>query len=1089
MASKLTELNTALCRLLCMIVVLAPLASAPAHARPAAVTLSGSVRAVSGSPVPGAQIYVTNTASGDVASLTPNQDGSYAFADLAAGTYQVTASAPGFAQTTITVTIRDGASGTADLVLQEGQADDAGPTLASASPSGQGLSAQAISELPLNGRSSTDAAALEPGVMRARTQARGGSTGFGSQMAIFGGRPRQNSSRLNGISVNDYANGPLGNAVGTSLGVDALEQLAVMTRNDQAQFGRSSGGYISSATRSGSNSFHGSAFEYFRDSALDATDYFAEQKPPFRRNQFGGSAGGPILPDRLLFFATYEGIRQSEGTTSVIITPSAAARAGILCSAPVPGATCVPAPVAGGVHPDIPRYLDAFFPVPSNSDLLGNGDTGVGVGSGQRLRPGNHVTTRIDYRASDKDSLYGVYSFESGSNIGADRFIEKLFASISRQQYLTLGYTHTFSPRLINSFRWGVYRMSADVGNTFPGGNPLSGDPSFGFIPGQPHGQIRVPGLSNLGNALGGPDRYLFHWTSFQGYDDISWNRGSHSFKFGVALERMRDNVVASANVTGEFAFNSLTDFLTNRPFSFTAALPGSDIGRGFRQTVVGAYIQDDWLLRRNLSVSLGLRYEMATVPSEVNGKLTTLRNLTDPQPQTGGPLFSNPTLRNFAPRAGLAWDPLSSGFLVVSSGFGIFDVLPLPYQIQAGELFSAPYYGIGSATGLPPESFPTAAYAIASTSTTGLAQAYFEPNPKRNYVMQWNFTTQWRLPLDFSVKAGYAGSRGVHHIFRVRDANMVLPTLTSAGYLWPSPRGSGTRLNPGVGTITAAFWNGDSYYNAFVLQVRKQIRRGLQAGGSYTWGKSIDTSSGSMEGDEYSNAISSPLWFDTRVNRGQSDYDITHSLKITYSWQLPSPRLDFAAAGWALNGWQVGGVFEASTGVPFTPGFGGDPLGVNSTDTNVNVPGVVSTPECKTLVDPGNFTNYIKTNCLEVPRSTPAIAAQCVNAADPVTGAPDPATCLNLRGNLGRNALTGPGQVSMNVTVFKNNYLRSINDVFNVQFRAEFFNIFNRPNISAPLENKNVFDSRGNRLASAGLAESTQTSPRNIQLAIRVIW
>jgi hypothetical protein len=1072
-----------------MLLVLGMAASAPADARPGGVTLTGIVKAPSGSPIPNAQISVRNTANGDAASITPNQDGSYSLADLPPGTYLVTASAPGYAQASTTVTIPDGGNGTADLVLQEGQAPAGTQSLISASPSGEGLNAQAISELPLNGRSSSDAAALEPGVMRARTQGRGGSNGFGSQMAIFGGRPRQNSSRLNGISVNDYGNGPLGNAVGTTLGVDALEQLSVMTRNDQAEFGRSSGGYISSATRSGTGSLHGSVFEYFRDDSLDAKDYFAEEKPPFRRHQFGGSIGGPILGDRLLFFSTYEGIRQSEGTTSVIITPSAAARAGILCSAPAPGSSCVPTAISGGVDPDVLRFLDAFYPVPSNSQLLGDGDTGILVNSGQRIRPGNHVTTRIDYRASDRDSLYGVYSYESGSNTGPDRFIEKLFSNKSRQQYLTLGHAHTFSPSLLNSFRFGLYRMSADAGNTFPGSNPLSGDTSYGFIPGRPHGQVRVPGLSNVATALGGPDRYLFNWTSFQAYNDISWTRGAHAFKFGVAIERMHDNVVATANITGEFVFNSLTDFLTNQPFSFVSALPGSEIGRGFRQTVVGAYIQDDWLLRRNLSLSLGLRYEMATVPTEVNGKLAALRNLTDPQPQAGGPLFSNPTLRNFAPRVGLAWDPLSSGFLVISSGFGIFDVLPLPYQIQAGELFSAPFYVTGSATGLPAGSFPTGAYPIASTSTTGLAQAYFEPNPKRNYVMQWNFTTQWRMPGDTAVKVGYVGSRGVHHILRVRDANMVLPTLTPAGYLWPSPGGSGTRLNPNVGTITAAFWNGDSYYNAFVLQVRKRIGRAIQLGGSYTWGKSIDTSSGSIEGDEYSNAISSPLWFNTRLNRGQSDYDISQNLKITYSWQLPSPGWDSPLSGWALGGWQVGGVLEAATGVPFTPGFGGDPLGVNSTDTNVSVPSVVSSPECKTLVNPGNFNSYIKTECLEVPRSTPAIAANCVAAIDPVTSAPDPATCLNLRGNLGRNTLTGPGQFTLNFTVFKNNYIRNISDAFNVQFRAEFFNVLNRPNISAPLENKNVFDSRGNRLASAGRTESSQGGPRNIQLAVRVIW
>jgi hypothetical protein len=1047
---------------------------------------------MSGSPVANVQILVTNTATGDVASTTLEQDGTYAVTGLAAGTYLITASAPGFAQSTLTITLRDGTAITANLVLEEGDVDEGALNLAGNSPSGEGLSAKAISELPLNGRSATDAAALEPGVMRTRTQGGAGRTGFGSQMAIFGGRPRQNSSRLNGISVNDYGNGPLGNAVGTTLGVDGLEQLTVMTRNDQAEFGRSSGGYISSATRAGTSSFHGSAFEYFRDDRLDATDFFAASKPPFRRNQFGGSIGGPILSDRWLFFATYEGIRQNEGTTSIVTSPSAAARSGLLCSAPQAGTTCVPISVA--VDSEIKRYLDAFYPVPANSDLIGNGDTGVVVNSGPRVRPGNHVTGRMDFKPSEKSALYGVYSFESGSTTGPDRFAEKLFSNVSRQQYFTVGHSYTFNPGVVNSFRFGIYRMSSDVGNTFPGDNPLSGDLSFSYIPGKPHGPIRVPGLSNLGNGLGGPDRYLFHWTSVQAYDDLSFKRGTHSFKLGVAVERMRDNIVSTANVTGEFVFNSLSDFLTNKPFSFVSALPGSDTGRGFRQTIVGTYLQDDWMIRRNLSLSLGLRYEFATVPSEANGETTTLRSLTDAQPQTGRPLFSNPTLRNFSPRAGFAWDPLHSGFLVVSSGFGIFDVLPLPYEIQSGELFSAPFYVTGSATAastpdpIQPGDFPNKAYGRASTSTTGLAQAYFEPNPKRNYVMQWNTTTQWRLPGDFSVKVGYVGSRGVHHIFRVKDANIVLPTLTAAGYLWPSPRGSGTRLNPKVGSITAAFWNGDSRYNAFVLQVRKQIRRGLQVGGSYTWGKSTDTSSGSVEGDEYSNAISSPLWFDTALNRGQSDYDITHSLKVTYSWQLPSPRMDFGAGNWALGGWQVGGVFEASSGIPFTPGFGGDSLGVNSTDTNVNVPSIVSGPGCEKLTNPGRVA-YIKTECLQVPRSTPAIAAGCVNAIDPATNAPDPNSCLNLRGNLPRNALTGPGQVNMNFTVFKNNYLRSVSDAFNVQFRAEFFNLFNRPNLNAPLENKNVFDSKGSRLGNGGLIESTQGGPRNIQLAVRVIW
>ncbi len=1054
--------------------------------------LSGRIVAVSGASIAGAHVSVKNTASGTVASVALQADGSYTVTGLLPGTYEVTAVASGFTEAKTTVTLSGGASQIANLVLQAspstqiGSAPKDGQSPKAPSPSGEGLSAQEISELPLQGRSSTDAAALEPGVLRTRTSARAGPNGYGKQMAIFGGRPRQNSSRLDGISVSDYANGPLGNALGTTLGVDALDRLSVLTRNDEAEFGRSSGGYISSSTVQGTNNFHGSAFEYFRDSSLDARDYFDLEKPPLRLNQFGISGGGPILRDRVYLFDAYEGIRQSEGTTGVVVAPSQAARQGQLSTGDVT------------VDPQITRYLDAFYPLP-NAGLLGAGDVGVRIGSGLRTRPGNHNTVRIDYTPSSKDSFYGVYVFESGSNTGPDRFIEKLFKQVSRDQFFTVGHTHTFNSRMLNSFRFGVYRMVADVGNTSPGSNPLSGDTSYGYVPGQPHGQIRVPGLSNLGNGLGGPDRLTFHWTSFQAYDDFSVTRGKHALKFGVSIERMRDNIAANQNPSGEFIFNSLSDFLTNQPASFTTGLPGSIIGRSIRQTIFGAYIQDDWLVRSNLTLSLGLRYETATVPSEVNGRLTTLRNLTDPLPwcqvymsgcdpqQTGGTLFANPTRRNFEPRVGFAWNPFHNGTPVISSGFGIFDVDPLPYEIQYSELFSAPYYVSSSVTNLPAGSFPTEGFNLVEASNTGFSQAYFEPHPKRNYVMQWNFTTQWRLPKNVNMKLGYVGSRGVHHIFRVKDANMVLPTLTSAGYLWP--KDSGTRLNPDVGSINAAFWEGDSFYNALVLQVQSHIGRTGQIAGTYTWGKSIDTSSGSIGGDEYSNAISSPLWFDTRLNRGQSDFDISHSLKITYSWQIPSPKKLTGVEAWPLSGWQVGGVFEASTGVPFTAGFAGDSLGVNSTDTNLNVPDVIS--GCA-LVNPGNFTNYINTNCFELPPPTSAIQANCdiVNTStiDPATNQPQQ-WCRNLRGNLGRNKLIGPGRLSLNFTVFKNNFIPSISSAFNLQFRAEFFNIFNHPNIDAPLNNRNVFDSHGNLIGSAGLTDSTQTSPRNVQFAIKAIW
>jgi len=310
---------------------------------------------------------------------------------------------------------------------------------------------------------------------------------------------------------------------------------------------------------------------------------------------------------------------------------------------------------------------------------------------------------------------------------------------------------------------------------------------------------------------------------------------------------------------------------------------------------MVGTFLQDDWRWRPNVTFNLGLRYEMATVPTEVQGKLTVLRHLTDAQPHLGDPLFSNPTLRNFAPRVGLSWDPFHDGKTSLSAGFGMFDVLPLPYLIQFNELNSAPFFKLGNSTDLPPGSFPTEAFSIIdgnAVSSSGFRQGYFDRNPRRNYVMQWNLTIARDLAGNLSVRIGYVGSRGVHQMFRVEDADIVLPTLTAQGYLWPSPVGSGRRLNPDAGLVNAGLWQGNSFYDALQFKVKAKIGHGAQIEGSYTWGKTIDTSSGSLVGDEYSNSIASPLFFAPKLNRGLADFNVAQNLEVNYTWEIATTQV-----------------------------------------------------------------------------------------------------------------------------------------------------------------------------------------------------
>jgi hypothetical protein len=278
-------------------------------------------------------------------------------------------------------------------------------------------------------------------------------------------------------------------------------------------------------------------------------------------------------------------------------------------------------------------------------------------------------------------------------------------------------------------------------------------------------------------------------------------------------------------------------------------------------------------------------------------------------------------------------------------------------------------------------------------------------------------------------------------------------------------------------------FWEGNSFYDALEVKVQKHMSHGIEVGGSYTWGKSIDNSSASLVGDAFTNAISSLPWFDTRRSRGPSDFDVRHNAVINYTWELPHAKWS-GFTGWITSGYELGGILEMSSGTPFTLGFGGDALGLNSTDPTLDVPSVLRTPACAVPVNPGSVY-YVKTECFVVAPITPAIAGQCAAVTNP-----DGSTgCLNLLGNLGRNRLVGPGLINLDFSLFKNNKIRRISEDFNIQFRAELFNVLNHTNFAPPTDNLAMFDGSGAPIAGAGQLTATATPSRQIQFAMKFIW
>jgi hypothetical protein len=809
---------------------------------------------------------------------------------------------------------------------------------------------------------------------------------------------------------------------------------------------------INAVTRSGTDDYHGSAYEFLRNSALDARNFFdGSRPPPFKRNQFGGSLGGPIRRDRTFFFVDYEGLRQGLGVTTVDTVPSESAHRGQLSTGPV------------AIDSKVAPYL-ALFPLPNGPV---KGDAGTYTFSAQNVTRENYFTSRFDHRFRDADLLHGTYVIDRGTTTGPDAFNFVLDGTLARRQIANIEESHIFSPSVVNFARLGVNRVVAEQVASIAPINPAANDPSLGFVPGRNLGQINIGGFTLFLGGVGAIGDYHFDYTSYQAYDDLSVTKGNHSIKLGAAVERIHSNVVGAGASNGTATFGSLSAFLQNQPSSFAANVPGTGNPLGQRQTVFGTYLQDDWRVRRNLTLNLGVRYEMASVPTEAYSRLATLTSLDSPVIHLGSPYFQNPTKRDFSPRTGFAWVPFHNGNTVIRGAFGIYDSLPLTYEFALLSSLSAPYLAQGSSTSITQGSFPDKLYA--SVAAGALRTAFLEQNPKRNYVEQWNLNLQQQVASDLLVEAAYAGSHGVHSPFLSSDINTVQPVSTSAGYVWPLPQGTGVKPLSTVGNVTALFWQVSSTYHAFRTRVQKRMAHGWQVQGAYTWAKSLDTASASIQ-TAYTNTVSSLPLFDARIRKAPSDFDVRHTLSISSIWEVPAWKTRMHPLAWLESGWQLGTILQAASGQPFTAAISGDALGLNSS-IPYDFPDRLDLPDCVNPVNPGNPTTYIKLQCF---------------------AAPSPITRL---GNAGRNVMTGPALLNADLSLVRNISLPHISEGSSrVQFRAEMFNVLNHTNFSPPAAaSAQLFGLSGrgttavlSAIPSAGFLNSTSTTSREIQFALK---
>ena len=1053
--------------------------------------ISGRVEDASGAGVHGATVTVKCLETGATRSTVTDDTGSFRLLSLPLGQQQVRAEKNGFrAAVRSGIHLVAGQEAVVDLRLEVGEltqqvlvTEDASVVNTTTASVAGTVGERQVKELPLNGRSFDNLITLNPGAINySAMKSPQTSTSNGNTFSVSGRRTSENLFLLNDVEYTGSSQLAItpGGVSNQLLGIDAIREFNVLTDTYGAEYGKRAGAQVSVVTQSGTNVVHGSLFEFLRNSALDARNFFDQNSvPPFRRNQFGGALGGPLKKNRVFLFGNYEGFRQALAVSGVSVVPDANARLGLL-----PNATTGVLTPAPGLNRAMLPYM-SFWPIANGPELLANG---VATGSALSFNnPGQSIredfgTLRADYVMRDRDTLSWAYTIDDGNSLIP--LTDPLFGSYVtlRNQVASAQETHIVSPSMLNTLTVGFSRAAFSYDSrllgTFPADTSfVSGAGPGGIVIG---GGVTTTGVAAITSA--GPNnaanvwnrRNLYTWT-----DAVSISKGKHQISAGVWFQRLQDNENSASRRVGQASFASLQTFLTGTLTSFQVVPSPNELG--WRSLYGAWYFEDAIHLRPNLTIEAGIRHEFSTGWNEESGRaanyVTDSSGLLQTTPRVGDSAFTeNNAKKLFGPRVGLAWDVFGHGKTAIRAGFGTYYTMIDDLSFLLNSI--PPYNGSISLTGSLPSLVPLNPAApvapscgpgVPSPCTTYAPQGV-QQNAKTPTVEEWRFSVEQEIDRNTVVRASYAGSSGYHGFVSI-DPNDVPAQICSnaAGCVsggTGSARGSvaqgaqyipvtPTRPNPYLGAGFFWFTEGNTSYNALQLDVTRRMSHGLSLRGNYTWAKDLDINSG-LTGAQANNQAQMVMnRNDLRRDWGPSALNVTHQASLSGSYELPFGRAH--GAGWEsrmIGGWQINAIATLLSGFPLTPQIGSNRSGDGDT-RNPDRPSINSSFTGPVIL--GTPNQWFNPNAFSLP--TPGTY-----------------------GNLGRGVLTGPGLANVDFSVFKS---FPVTEKARLQFRAEFFNVLNHSNFGTP--NATVF-SNGTISGSAGLVTTTTTASRQIQFGLKLI-